>query len=745
MKKYISYLAITLLLAIALAACTDEDSPVTISGEEGYVTLQLKNNALTTRSTEAGEDNYNENQIATVDCFFYPNGKANEQAVFSALGIALNEKGNATVSIKIPQDKVDALFGKSGNTCQAYVIANRPSNSPLGTDTSMPTLKKIEVEAKGFASNEDPIQTSFVMDGDDNVTLSTDRKSISGTVELYRAASKISLFITKIERTLTDEAGNTWTSDPDNMKVFFHRGVKKGCIDGAYSAKTDDYFEFPLNGNTRGFEQKNAEKGYEHIPFYSYPSDWKNDTDHEAYLTLVVPWQKEGTSKWQSCYYQIPINVINQKFERNNYYKINLRVSMLGDFNPDKPVELTPSYIILDWGKGTISATMKNYQYLVVDETYKEIYNISDYSINYTSSSEITVTVEEITYPYYGNASGERTIKITSSGKSGNPPSSDKNQYRDYSVTRDESNIKFSHSIAKVTNYVPHTVKLKVVNKDGFSEYITIVQYPSIYLSCTDGGNVFVNGYFANVVNATFGERNNDGSKYSMNYNNNSKDNDIINTGYNYLDKEKGGANLNMTSTTNIYVTAFNENNNYYQIGNQKYYYRIADSRATNNFDNLHNYLIGQTKKGNSWNATTETWSDKDQIKMTSTDEAARTMIAPAYKISSAWGQLDGTVSFKDAQKRCATYQEAGYPAGRWRLPTEAEILFAVQRAAEGVIPSLFVSSGGYWAGSQRYYYDNAFYTNTSRTIYCRCVYDLWYWGEKSLSTNEYHAKETKQ
>ena len=42
-------------------------------------------------------------------------------------------------------------------------------------------------------------------------------------------------------------------------------------------------------------------------------------------------------------------------------------------------------------------------------------------------------------------------------------------------------------------------------------------------------------------------------------------------------------------------------------------------------------------------------------------------------------------MSFAQAEKRCAAYQENGYPAGRWRVPTEAEIWFMANRSNAGV------------------------------------------------------------
>ena len=66
-------------------------------------------------------------------------------------------------------------------------------------------------------------------------------------------------------------------------------------------------------------------------------------------------------------------------------------------------------------------------------------------------------------------------------------------------------------------------------------------------------------------------------------------------------------------------------------------------------------------------------------------------MIAPVFKIASSWGVVtSGSINYVQAQKRCASYQENGYPAGRWRIPTEGEIEFIVSLSNMGYIPKLF-------------------------------------------------------
>ena len=92
------------------------------------------------------------------------------------------------------------------------------------------------------------------------------------------------------------------------------------------------------------------------------------------------------------------------------------------------------------------------------------------------------------------------------------------------------------------------------------------------------------------------------------------------------------------------------------------------------------------------------------------------------------------------AAMRCALYQEDGYPAGRWRLPTYAEVKFIMELSTANKIPTLFQmstpsDSEGYWCANGRVILNNNVVQlqsppGTAPTA-PRCVYDLWYWGEE--------------
>jgi hypothetical protein len=94
--------------------------------------------------------------------------------------------------------------------------------------------------------------------------------------------------------------------------------------------------------------------------------------------------------------------------------------------------------------------------------------------------------------------------------------------------------------------------------------------------------------------------------------------------------------------------------------------------------------------------------------------------------------------------ERCASYQEDGYPAGRWRLPTEAEIVFVYTLAHDlNLLPNPYYESSHYWANAGRQFYNSAFNTTQQGTSgqnrtgwSSRCVYDLWYWGDDPVLTN---------
>ena len=129
----------------------------------------------------------------------------------------------------------------------------------------------------------------------------------------------------------------------------------------------------------------------------------------------------------------------------------------------------------------------------------------------------------------------------------------------------------------------------------------------------------------------------------------------------------------------------------------------------------------------------------------TASDGYSFQVIAPKFRIVSFNNASRAVVTARGAAMRCATLQEDGFPAGRWRLPTVAEVQFIIGLQQQEAIQPIFTSGNSKYA--------TALYANTNKTslvtltanennngltwgtyengISVRCVYDEWYWGSE--------------
>lgn len=120
------------------------------------------------------------------------------------------------------------------------------------------------------------------------------------------------------------------------------------------------------------------------------------------------------------------------------------------------------------------------------------------------------------------------------------------------------------------------------------------------------------------------------------------------------------------------------------------------------------------------------------------TDETHTWMIAPKIRVASSYG-VTNPLNRTDARRRCATYQERGFPAGRWRLPTYGELLYITSLSSTGKIPVLFSIGSTYWC-AQGAYTVNQNGTLTEVKSFgvfednpaVRAVYDEWYWEKET-------------
>lgn len=790
-----------LLPLLFWTGCGREDLPKTgIPDHCIEITLGGLHPALTAKASSRGADAYNENLVESVDCFFYANGGTGSNAVFTALGRGAEAvaEGDSTVyKVKVFFTDADALrmFGnKNSGTCELFVICNAPLSYDMA-HSSVAELKELVVENDFTAQN---IQRSFVMSADEiaTVTLTTvgEDRSASGRIKVSRAAAKIQFFLL-IPDEFEDESHQMWEPVLDaGIGISLSNAVKKGKVDGDYTVQAADYVNYGSRAITElaagdriaGHEQYK----YTHVPFYSYPCAWSDLSDYATTIVFRIPWRIVGETNYQWKKYQLSPNISTLDLKRNQYYRTFVNVQSLGGADKESLV-IVPDcdYEIIPWmnestsggGQGVVPGELITYKYLVMDHPEQVINNEETVYFTYVSSSPIA-SVQITTIQYYVNTNANplqtqnvnRTITADSQTISTNAGN----------ITVDKSNagyVKIYHSLENVYSSV--TINAVITNEDGCTQNVQVVQNPSIQLIRETGaGNVFVNGWFARLTSVPPGTGWT-GNNYRYNDNTTGATGTFYHNGYNRL---WSGTNYRITSgtttinghtcgsygivlgrvnnldssidksfyTTLITVSSFNSSNDFYTANNEDIHYRIGDPRVP--ASDVYNGANAWTSESNFYayvyhnNSTTEvagSWEEPGSILIATQVAEDQSIIAPMLLVSSALNANE-SLTFPNIVKRGATYQEAGYPAGRWRLPTEAEIAFIVARQKEGVIPTLYATNTTYWSGSGRLVNvpsaANAAITfsnpaSASTVSSCRYVYDLWYWGEDPSTTNQYH------
>ena len=716
-KIWMKYILLC-MVGLYVTACQQEDITAM---KNTNLTLQISISSQETdsRAESQGKDELNENKLTKVDCFFYPiTDGGTSDAVYSILNYSLEQTSSAVISASLKDEDIERIYPNGATTCVVYMIANLPDNVHLPDKTDIASLKELVVETDFGKSEMGRQQVDFLMDGQSNVALNvatTGKKKVAGNVDLYRAASKVELVVMGVEDKIVDGTV-TWKSDPSRMYLRIHNGVSKTNVGIGNSVEklSSDYF-------TTEYEHLvEVEETYTSVmPYYSYASEWAEDDEHEVYFTLVLPWAKietdaegnEVIGTYRTCYYQIPVNFSEKKLDRNTHYLLKLEVGILGSFDdPDAPeqpeiptgVVLNPSYLIVPWSdRIDMNAQLDRPTYLVVDKNYAEMNNVPTISIGYASSHSITsVKVDKVEYYNYQNAATKK-VTITPEKKSAikvkdgtsiTAPN-DKIEYGTFVASFNENSqtLTFTNQTNANTFYTIQEIYLTITNKAGLSEQIVLKWYPPIYFEAyLSNGYVFSNGN-------TYSKSNNSSdyvSNYDYYYIRNDKNERFGSiTNPDYVRKETSNNNENQY---NIYITALPSGSNL-QIGDP----REVQGGSIDGLEEITNYR--KTRKD------------------------AVNIVAPIFKIASSFGKTSQH-SYELSQQRCASYQENGYPAGRWRMPTAGEFEFIKARSANGDIPSLFADS--YWTANG----NNTNLGNYNGDMSVRCVYDVWYWGDEKVS-----------
>lgn len=740
MKQTMRHILPLLFLLPLLCAC-QEELPFAPEAGGHYLSLSLATQA-NTRATEAGEDSFNENKIERADVYFFQvnaTAQDEEECIYAQLGLrpTLVSGSRTDYTLQVPLDKT-IIF--EGTKYYVYVVANHDFNytGETAKDVTLGTIKQQVITTQwktGYRSNgtaEDNVEkvkeSSLVMDGRKDITIQS-QPTTPETIDMTRAMAKVTLSAS-MEKNI-ESNGLTYTPIPSRMFTTLVYAVQctNLAVDYTVNAKQDyitrmrrNYNETPTDVTVNGEQRKR----YSQVaPFYSYPNPETTTDRRDSYLILCVPWmaQAEGSESYQAMnyYYRVPITGSEALalLERNHYYKINVHIGVLGSLNPNEAVELKAEFEIMDWFEVGINADINQYQYLVLDEYSSVMNNVDEIRMPYISSSQLKMKgdnqgdteytrIVSVSYPVYYDRSSPSTGYTST--KTLTDPEEIENE--GFSLVENNGELIFNHPIDS-EDYVPYTIIVEVWNTQGLHVEWTITQYPAIYIE----GDYNPDGRNNRFVYGKGGSTNNvyddDEQWHGLGgYHGNSLG------GVN--NPNSGSSSNNNQNQYTIYITSFDIEGSDYAIGDPR-------SSTVDNLEHLQDTQGRDAETGEMRSLTYYYPTRKEDV---------ANVIAPVFKIASSWGVVDsGSLTYETAQRRCASYQENGYPAGRWRIPTEAEIEYIVSLSDRGVIPTLF--GGDYYASSGRYY-DNESnpkgFHPESNGHSVRCVYDVWYWGNGKIS-----------
>ena len=796
MKKLVYYIiGVTVLLT---ASCARDFSwQEEFSGDEG-IALNFTCSDMATRAVDGVG---NENLIKRIDYFIFPYGADGTVAddaeyVFSKSLIPTDNGLAGTYKDTVQTGVLNKIFANGSKTAMVFAVANYVdkfgSNPSLANvNTTIPDtvktwkgLHELEVGATFFEDGGEGFELRwprtmkptdselfFVMTGEEEIELNpSGRFAVQAEIPLKRLASKVTVSFTyeefleqkkDAEDNIYEEIKWVPMSDGEKTRVYMSNAIEHTTLGGPLSRDlvADSWASCTLpqtHGSTVGDGTRDLfEYAYDYMKdititddsgnklahYYTYPIGVEEGDDNQPYLKLVLPWQgykNFGTTedpdwreyKQKEVYYKIalPRGSIS---EPNMIYEFSVTVNIIGSDNEVKVIG--EQYVVKDWSQeGSFASNVSLGRYISLDIPKDEYDMYGDnVQILFVSSGEVEISKLQIydyiltgntaTPEYFINGGPTDYVRPYNANTTddGDPAVRLPNW-----VTIQGSKLVINHTLHTAldsdVNISPFKFVVTLHLKDEgtstrFDRTVTITQYPPLYVETVltqRSQTVFLNG-----------------TQYST----------TQRTVYNGDDESLGtiGENGGSTARTRTIVSVTT----------------LADMDVTEYTSRgIAAPVIGdpRTRLGDKYpvnpGVAAQTWETDDLGAAANNyiadylyaDVDKSNVIAPKFMLSSGYASCAGTkVDWIHNVERCASYQEDGYPAGRWRLPTEAEIVFVYHLAEDlELLSNPFYYQSNYWANSGRRIYQGNFQpASTGGNYSSRCVYDLWYWGDEPALT----------
>ena len=789
MMRRLSYLLLIMLLAFS---CTKEG----VGGWDGPV-IELTLVAPDEMETRAGADGtqdgvnkYNENLLSWVDIFFYPGGATDADATFHVHHVSDKQRSDV-LRIELTSEQVNSIIFPSVpddiRTCTVFALVNYPEtlvedeNDLSGT--SLTDLNALTVETD-FVSPSNHRQPRFMMSGAIDLVLRGRAQSLAaaGTIDLVRYACKLTVGVDvsdEVRIQIGEDRYETWHPMLSGMEIYLVNGVSDVTLEGE---KTVDPQYFTYRDNSMRFAYTDFQDQthfyfekdgnyYNTYPMYMYPQHWDYGSTEsprkEPFLKLVVPWVRDadpvhGIPQTQKQFYykvMIPDDrraVFKRSFVRNNWYHINIRVGILGSETDEAVVPILTGwcYIVYWQDKDVVikNAEIGNARYLSVEQELYELHNVQSTQVHYTSSHPVKIKDIRVTRPYYGTSTSGTVYGGTIHTATGDNDVVPKGcKYLEFSEAQRKAMhggtdwfsdsgtyIEVDHELQNdytlnTFDYSPITMTFTLVHTDrpdddNYMQKVTVIQYPGIYIQQTintdprtgPGGKPLHWGYV--YV---------DNEQYTLaQYDTDSNNDADAAWRYDHLWRvvfyNSGGIDMNKINVT--VLPADTE-------------FIIGDPRQ----DEVDNLRDPDGQYGYFHDAPAIEGGTRSLLHYYPTENSSRTvdMIAPIYRISTKLSGIEHNgITFQKAKERCAAFQENGFPAGRWRIPTKGEIRFIAKLSTLGFFDWQF--GGDYWSANGPVYVNknSGEVRDSDRDMengiaLLRCVYDSWYWGDEQVSDLE--------
>ncbi|MDE7160381.1 MAG: hypothetical protein K2O24_06030 [Muribaculaceae bacterium] len=543
------------------------------------------------------------------------------------------------------------------------------------------------------------------------------------------------------------------------------------------------------------------------IPFYTYPNSWTESlTDmNRTRLLLALPWTTDDGHTIRVCYYQVPVVSLDKtEIVRNVSYHVHLDVSVLGSLVPEEPMTLEDvSYTAAPWGTKELDVELTDVRYLVFDQTQYTVNNADQFDISFYTSHPVEVVDCYMVFYRFNYSDEGNEFPVTVSREQNTASWKDGDGVYSISFLNTEGSqqvLRYWHPLMAYQPYISKTKPFDLTNGDKpdggrngrpvvvklseilekmksikffkktndaefskveffvtvqhkdkhaagentFKESLVITQYPGMYItSPPNTSERYITQTVNGVTNIVAGDK-----MANVYINGNIGDNDL---GWNDVIGLNSGKYYNWNPNMYLITITRLDNNNYI----------INDPRRIQINNNLSNSSMSAANNRTEYKTPWATFIEAIYVDggnkkrklsyyhPTNETDEAENMIAPKFRICSSMAGTGAVLTRVQARRRAAAFQEMGYPAGRWRLPTWGEVRFITELSDNGKIPRLFGvynnDTWHYWCAQGAVKVPGKPYQRQSELVKdydvsskerARFVYDEWYWGEGTLKSN---------